>query len=80
MLPRENIQVLDNKSIWNYGSFFYNHYPVFDCVKWLICIFKVMSSIDANIITGQNAASSEEVAKKIVALLKEVKQKPMLQT
>jgi putative intracellular protease/amidase len=36
--------------------------------------------IDANIITGQNAASSEEVAKKIVALLKEVKQKPMLQT
>ena len=50
MLPRENIQVLDNKSIWNYGSFFYNHYPVFDCVKWLICIFKVMSSIDANIV------------------------------
>ena len=34
---------------------------------------------DGNIITGQNPASSEGVAKKIVALLKEAKQKPMLQ-
>jgi putative intracellular protease/amidase len=34
---------------------------------------------DGNIITGQNPASSEEVAKKIVALLREAKQKPMLQ-
>jgi putative intracellular protease/amidase len=34
---------------------------------------------DGNIITGQNPASSEGVAKKIVALLKEAKQKPTLQ-
>lgn len=35
---------------------------------------------DGNIITGQNPASSEELAKKIVTLLKEAKQqKPMLQ-
>ncbi|MEP7374966.1 MAG: type 1 glutamine amidotransferase domain-containing protein [Chitinophagaceae bacterium] len=36
--------------------------------------------IDGNIITGQNPASSEGVAKKTVALVQEARQKPMLQT
>ena len=35
---------------------------------------------DGNIITGQNSASSEGVAKKTVALIQETKQRPMLQT
>ena len=35
--------------------------------------------IDGNIITGQNPASSEGVAKKTIAILQEAKQKPLLQ-
>ncbi len=35
--------------------------------------------IDGNIITGQNPASSEGVAKKTIAFLQEAKQKPLLQ-
>ncbi len=34
---------------------------------------------DGNIITGQNPASSEDLAKKIVALLQEAKERPILQ-
>src|SRR6187402_1246598 len=51
----------DHKTIWNDRSFFYYNDPIFYCIKRVVFIFKMRTSIDPYIVTDPDIFINDRI-------------------